>query len=471
LRLLDLVDNQVGAEGAAALARSPHLGSLVELVLASNLIGGAGARALGASTTLRSLRKINLYNNGVDEALAGAVTSRFHRGEPPSSIPAELLVEPARPAPLPEPPPLERTAGPRDEQGLLAAIADAPDDELARRAYADWLEETGQSDRAALLRLACDMQSPGCGRDEGRALRAQSEAAARRLTKGWLAPVVQAGAEVRFPDGLPRGHVTMRTFLSRKFQDRVKDWIRPDRLGELAVTGTTSDWAKAADNPLLAGLGYLSLEECRFNASGLASFLSSPHLAGLHTLVLWRGTVSRRETGELAKATTLSRLRKLRIKVQFFLESDLRQLAGWPQLATVRGIDLSDCFLDGREVHSLLCSPHLKALTHLRLGQNRLGDTGAAALGNSAVLASLTHLDLLFNHLTDRAVAALVDSPYLGNLRVLWLGFNAVTDEGARLLASSRLDKLLWLILSSDKLTDAGRKALRDRFGNRLVLW
>src|SRR5262249_1296622 len=155
------------------LARSPHLGSLVFLELASNLVGVAGARALAASTTLRSLRQLNLYNNGIDDDLAEAVCDRFAHDDP-ARIPPELLAPPARPTPLPQPPPLERPAGARDQQGLLAAIADAPDDELPRRAYADWLEESGHRDRAALLRLACDGESPGLSRPEFQALRKQT---------------------------------------------------------------------------------------------------------------------------------------------------------------------------------------------------------------------------------------------------------------------------------------------------------
>src|SRR5262249_31895063 len=147
-----------------------------------------------------------LYNNGIDDDLAEAVCDRFAHDDP-ARIPPELLAPPARPTPLPQPPPLERPAGARDQQGLLAAIADAPDDELPRRAYADWLEESGHRDRAALLRLACDGESPGLSRPEFQALRKQTEAATKRLTKEWLAPVVKAGAEVRCPEGLPRACV------------------------------------------------------------------------------------------------------------------------------------------------------------------------------------------------------------------------------------------------------------------------
>src|SRR5262249_6261516 len=40
---------------------------------------------------------------------------------------------------------------------LLRAIIDHPEDDLPRRAYADWLEEQGQPERAELIRLQLEM--------------------------------------------------------------------------------------------------------------------------------------------------------------------------------------------------------------------------------------------------------------------------------------------------------------------------
>ena len=50
-----------------------------------------------------------------------------------------------------------------DELALLAAIRDAPDDDLPRLAHADWLEEHGQSPRAEFVRVQIELP-PGLGR-------------------------------------------------------------------------------------------------------------------------------------------------------------------------------------------------------------------------------------------------------------------------------------------------------------------
>ena len=45
---------------------------------------------------------------------------------------------------------------PTDERALLSAIAANLDDDLPRLAYADWLDEHGQADRAEFIRLECE---------------------------------------------------------------------------------------------------------------------------------------------------------------------------------------------------------------------------------------------------------------------------------------------------------------------------
>jgi uncharacterized protein (TIGR02996 family) len=80
-------------------------------------------------------------------------------------------------------------------------------------------------------------------------------------------------------------------------------------------------------------------------------------------------------------------------------------------------------------------SPHLKALTHLRLRMTDFGDAG---------------------------VREVVESGILKRLHVLDLRHGCVTDHGARFLAACPdLRELAWLDLSRNALTEAGKNALR----------
>jgi uncharacterized protein (TIGR02996 family) len=46
-------------------------------------------------------------------------------------------------------------------EAFLAAVAAAPDDDLPRLVAADWLEESGDADRAEFIRLQCELALPG----------------------------------------------------------------------------------------------------------------------------------------------------------------------------------------------------------------------------------------------------------------------------------------------------------------------
>ena len=63
LRSLDLGNNFIGAEGAAALAASPYFSGLTRLELDSNGIGAEGVRALAASPHLANLTTLGLGSN------------------------------------------------------------------------------------------------------------------------------------------------------------------------------------------------------------------------------------------------------------------------------------------------------------------------------------------------------------------------------------------------------------------------
>jgi hypothetical protein len=57
--------------------------------------------------------------------------------------------------------------------------------------------------------------------------------------------------------------------------------------------------------------------------------------------------------------------------------------------------------------HTLAQSPHLQQLTHLDLGNNRIGDEGARALAEAPHLGQLVQLDLRNNILGEDARAML----------------------------------------------------------------
>jgi uncharacterized protein (TIGR02996 family) len=80
LRVLDLSANEVGDSGARALAASPHLKRLRELFLGTNQIGDEGAKALASSGNLASLEELMLFVNEIKAAGARALVGSPHLG-------------------------------------------------------------------------------------------------------------------------------------------------------------------------------------------------------------------------------------------------------------------------------------------------------------------------------------------------------------------------------------------------------
>src|SRR5262249_14828710 len=79
LRDLVLQYGTVGDEGAAALPNSPHLVGLLRLDLRRNGIGVAGAAALAASPYLRRLRAMWMGDNDIGKAGVAVLKNRFRK--------------------------------------------------------------------------------------------------------------------------------------------------------------------------------------------------------------------------------------------------------------------------------------------------------------------------------------------------------------------------------------------------------
>ncbi len=462
LRSLSLWGNAIGDAGAVALAGSPHLARLRTLHLSGNLIGEKGGWALGRSPHLVELRELHLGNNAMHPTLCGAVEERYKTQDLGPLDAAAKLTAPTVAAELAPPPPLARGEAPVDEDGLIRAIIDAPDDDLPRLVYADWLEEHGQPARAELLRLQLgllEQRSSTREQELVRAIVARCPAAMREQMERCQAQ-----------RGLLRATVSMRTFQSRAFQEQAPGWMHEARIHGLDLDGTTKHWTKVANSPVLAAIHELELRGNSMADSGLAVLLGSPHLAGLHTLRISRNSL-RRGLEALASASTLPRLRKLELPYNGISLSAILALANWPQSRRLTTLDLASNWLSAAEASVVFNSPNLNGLVNLNLTYNRVGDGGARVLASAAHLAGLKSLALTNNAIGPDGARSLAESPHLRGLRLLYLNGNQIGDEGANaLLDSPMLDEVQVLTLSSPGMSEGTTARLQQKLGARLRL-
>jgi uncharacterized protein (TIGR02996 family) len=150
-------------------------------------------------------------------------------------------------------------------------------------------------------------------------------------------------------------------------------------------------------------------------------------------------------------------------------EGHLTEVAGCPQLARLRAIDLERNDLGDTDIAALAASPRLTGLKTLLMWSNRLGDVGVRAI--LAGFPGLSRLDLSGNVVGNDGAEALSYSPALGRLRLLDLSGNQVSDHGAVALANSPYAAALgWVDLARNPIGPTGQAALREKLGSRAHL-
>lgn len=217
------------------------------------------------------------------------------------------------------------------DQALLRAIIDSPDDDAARLVYADWLEEHGQSERAEFIRvqihrenLPADDAERSPLREREREILAQHEDAWRRELprlsgvnwhRFWRGFV--SGADVACWKHFRRGYDSLCSATPVQFLrvfsisvPQIRELLQMPLLRHLRGLGiTTSEMTDDGllpftDCPNLVKLRWLSFggkmtgclgrREQRhvLTERGIAVLLASPHLSGLSSLTFGWYSVS-----------------------------------------------------------------------------------------------------------------------------------------------------------------------------------
>jgi uncharacterized protein (TIGR02996 family) len=308
---------------------------------------------------------------------------------------------------------------PQPEEVLFDAIADAPDDDAPRLAYADWLESEGDADRAEFIRL--QLQRPGRLKlaptwppidRQGQLLKKHGET--------WLS---------RYAQSYSGGFIEHLYVSVREYSQHEREWRRmaPTCLAELKPRGLSHDETPAveADYRALAacaslvGWRHLQSDSRHVDPAGFVALLASPYLTRLQFLDAYK------------------------IKLR---DSGVQACASAPALSGLSRLILNKVGLGDRGVEALAASAHLRGLTKLVLSSNKIGDAGAAAIAVSPHLANLDWIELSENQIGDAGALALARSPHLGPLKWLYL------DNQAQPLGTE------------------ARTALLDRFGEAVCL-
>lgn len=412
---------------------------------------------------------------------------------------------------------------------LMARILAAPGDRSLRQVYADALQERGDlrgafiSHQVALadldsldprfgpllaasLRLeqahstawqAEVAETLGEGLNpvfrEGFVHRVTLEAAELDELWPWLAarePV--AGVELNVYEALPpglRSCAAARDF--RVVRIVPEHWVTTSSVGQLLAWGLPkledldlsgcdlgnqgpellasleTDLAETFDDyvdppPFSRGqLKRLMLHGCKLGDEGARTLVAAKHLDGLRELDLGLCGLTEAKTLEaLAAASGLQKLERLSLTGNK-LAGVFKALAGWKTLSSLAALSLPQV-VTAEDLRALFPKPS-KALRELDLRSAKQLLETPEVVANAA--QHFTSLDLGTTSVGDDGWKTLLTAKSASTLLHLHANGCSLSDAAVTTLVESRLDRLVTLDLSSNKLTDAGLTTLANWAG------
>ncbi len=258
-----------------------------------------------------------------------------------------------------------------EEQAFLHAIAEDPADDAHRLIFADWLEDHGQTDRAAFLRaqmraasLPEDDPARDAAEDEADDLLAEHEAK-------WLGDVGEWALEWEWRRGGIE-HVTVRGDVLLKHGEAL---FAPAPIRSLRLLAEAADMPRLADCILLERIEALDVSASHYSQSIYPS--------------------------------------------KYHRDRPLMALLGSPHLTKLTHLNLAGQGIEGPLVQTLISTQVLNRLVRLDLhGNNPVGDRGMRTLA-SAGAEHLEELDVRGTNMTAAGLHALLQTPRLPRLRDL----------------------------------------------------
>jgi uncharacterized protein (TIGR02996 family) len=410
-----------------------------------------------------------------------------------------------------------------DHDALLAAICDQPDEDTPRLAFADWLDENDQTDRAAFVRAQVELaRTPPWEPFAVLCKWRRPDWFTGRPFRHTLPPVDGRGVEWH-PEAFRRGfgwRLNVRSLVAWEQEESAVVGRAP--VGEIYLwTAPLDDWIRFAASPVVGklrrlhfmnnpiepmrvlrdtpeALGITDVHFERASGAGMPfvveDLLASPLgkiLRGLHFHVGYESLEDLIDA--LAPATALERLS--------FATMGLTDVLARRLLASLSRCPLSE--LDFRN-NPLGAGGVWNVLYHLPAGVHTLGlaDTGATGRGfdvfsNVTWGVNLRRLDISRNPLTPRTARALARASSLAGLRSLdasacrvgerelrhltrakfWpnlveldLRANPIPPAGVRHLLNAEVPAdLAALVLDGEQLGSEARAKLQKRYGERVV--
>ncbi|HEY5934326.1 MAG TPA: TIGR02996 domain-containing protein [Kofleriaceae bacterium] len=347
-----------------------------------------------------------------------------------------------------------KLAKPQDRlHAVLDAIRVTPDDDELRLVYADALEESGELERAELIRAHVTKAERAAALQVERDKVLATQLVRWRSDRGLVWHV-----EARIEEWLAHGPQLFETepitsIVVRDPRNEIvdEDFDYVDLVAQLAK----QSW-----------LGYVhALEVPPYSTLGepdvVVELLGSPHLRRMARLQVGHPLAAI----AAAKHCPMPALRELFIHCEGSTEGDDALRAFANRRDALARLELVGCGMSADGIRTMVDAgwrlEHLiTAGTHYQLDD--IGLAGLASIARAPALASLGELRIESAGLDDGAMQALAESPHLRSLHTLGLGGNqGITDAGIAALAKSPvLASVREIDLTATAVTEHGVGAL-----------
>ncbi|MBX9579989.1 MAG: TIGR02996 domain-containing protein [Gemmataceae bacterium] len=329
-----------------------------------------------------------------------------------------------------------------DRDALLAAVLAAPDDDLPRLVFADWLDEHGDPDRAAFIRYQVEAARAEPYSPAWRAATAAAQLHARHQDN-WARHLLPTGLLGDFARGfVERVRGVDNEFLRAAEAVFAADPVRVVTLLRIVRPGVPPVEA-IFDLPQLRSLTGLGVRGDGLSGLEYHALTDSPHLAGLTDLSLAGNPVDPPWLAEFLAGDRLPELVGLDLSDNPHLGPAVADGLGEAGHRRLARLDLSGVVMRSGELQQVLEARCLAGVEELRLrsadpkarwpaahldlgwvvpwGRLRVldlagqgvGAEGCREIARTAEARSLRWLGLAGNDLGPEAVRLLVESPHL----------------------------------------------------------
>jgi uncharacterized protein (TIGR02996 family) len=335
-----------------------------------------------------------------------------------------------------------------DREALLAAIRAAPDDDLPRLIFADWIEENPSAAlpeeqasvgaRAAFIRAQIEAAR---AEPHSPAARAAEERAAALLTDdtrdAWSAAIRHQVLDYAFHRGFVE-HVTVNAAV---FAEIAKDLFESEPIRSLRLVRPAPSRSEYEvllqplfEVPQLAQLRALDLQSVELLHDDCMNLAESPHLAQLTDLCLRDNPIFPPWLNDVLASDLWPSLTALDLSEVPHLGPTIARTFSKLEHRRFRKIDFSGVVFRSNELHQTLASECLADVEELHLRWD----------GAAHQAGALTHLEMSYV------------LPW-SNLRVLNLEGQGIGSEGVReIVANSHAAKLRWLNIARNYIGPEG---------------